>query len=262
MSKNDMIKESNNLIIIVVLALFLILSLGYIAYDKYFIKLSERSDSKTVQKDNKKEVSTIKYNKDGYFIQNLMDSIVYKSGIDHREYQLYTKDKVTVDDLSDYYKDTIIHRVVGKDYFTTAELEKASKELFGKNVYGTYPQTLTAGCKQYALNGNQYNFDPNGGGCGGTGYTYYDMIKKVDSDENHIYVYQVVGFSCSEGICKDVKAGNEDYEFNTSNTVKKINHSDDVEMKDIADDLNTYKFTFTYDKTNNIYYFESVEKEK
>ena len=201
----DLEKESNNLSIIVVLSLFLICSLGYIAYDKYFSELGEES-----VKEEEKAIEKVTYNKDGVFIKSLMKNIVIHTGISHTEFQLYAKDKVTVNDLDEEYRNSLVTDNLGKTSFTKEELKESSIEVFGKNIYTTYPSTLERICKRFLLNESGiYTQDPQSGGCGGTGYRYYDAIEEVKSDDTHIYIYQRVGFQCSEGVCKElVKDGN------------------------------------------------------
>lgn len=261
MAKNDLEKESNNLSIIVVLSLFLILCLGYIAYDMYFSKLGPTEKQSTGKNETNEKAEKEVYNKDGIFIQDLMKGIVYESYSAHEENNLYLKDKTTVEDLPEEYRNTLVHRAVGKEYFTTEELARASKKLFGKNIYSSFPQTLNVYCKKYELRDNTYAPSPIEGGCGGAGYRYYSKTTKVESDDNHIYVYQAVGYQCPEGVCKDVeKTG--DYSYKYSNPVKELdNPMTEVNMDELVEKLHTYKFTFTYDTTENIYYFESVEKE-
>ncbi len=72
MAKNDLEKESNNLSIIVVLSLFLILCLGYIAYDMYFSKLGPTEKQSTGKNETNEKAEKEVYNKDGIFIQDLM----------------------------------------------------------------------------------------------------------------------------------------------------------------------------------------------
>ena len=254
--RNDLEKESNNLSIIVVLALFLICSLGYIAYDKYFSKLGEEPEKE-------KAIEKVVYNKDGVFIKSLMKNIIIHTGISHTEFQLYAKDKVTVNDLDEMYRNSLVVDYIGKTSFTKEELKEASIAIFGKNIYASYPTKLEKICKTYILNeSGVYSQDPQSGGCGGAGYRYYDAIEDVDSDENHIYVYQRVGFQCEEGVCKELEKG--EYGYTGKTVVKKLSNpiTDEVQLNEIQNELPLYKFTFTYDNDNNIYYFESVEKEK
>ena len=257
--KEDLEKESNNLAIIVVLALFLICSLGYIAYDKYFINILGPAEE-TKKEEKKEEVEKTTYNKDGYFIQNLMNDIYYKSYIDHNEYELFINDKTTVEDFPKYYRDTLLMRKVSKEVFTTEELDKASVELFGKKVFDNYPDKISGACQTFNLSErtSTYMKDQQSGGCGGAGYRYYDKITKVESDDTAIYVFMKVGFPCDEGVCKTVEKDGDSY--NTKDVIKELdNYTDSVNMDDILKDLNEYKFTFKYDSRNNIYYFDSAE---
>ena len=106
----------------------------------------------------------------------------------------------------------------------------------------------------FFIGSNASSFDPG-----------YGQITKANKNikniDNHIYVYQAVGYQCPEGVCKDVeKTG--DYSYKYSNPVKELdNPMTEVNMDELVEKLHTYKFTFTYDTTENIYYFESVEKE-
>ena len=259
MEKNK--NGSSLLIIILLIALFA--SLGYIAYDKILLK--EEPKEKNEQTEEK--TSQISYNKDGLFIKNLMKKILYLTGYSHSEFQLYAKDKVTVDDLDDNYKNTLIMKELR--WYSKETLKEKSQELFGKNIYTIYPETISFACSKYKLNDNgEYTLQPQECGIGGTGYRYeYSKITKVESDANHIYVYQKAGFQCElgMGICKNMTL-NENGTYDNERYIPKDNIktlqqiSEEVNMDEILEQLNEYKFTFTYDTTNNIYYFESVEK--
>ncbi len=268
MSKNNLEKESNNLIIILLLAISLICSLGYIAYDKYFDKI-------VVPKEEKEEnTQTIEYNKDGYFVKELMNNIIIHNGYSHIEYQLYSKDKVTSSDLATSYRDSLVLSYMLNvehiyNNFTKEELDNTSKRLFGKSLYNTAPDTISGNCKTY-----KYTENPGGtstyldqvvGGCGGAGYLYSDKITKTESDENHIYVYQKVAFltiadpsssEYKESIYKTINY-KEDGKYEYEELIDTVNGS--IKIDDYLDKLNEYKFTFTYDNDNNTYYFESVE---
>ena len=256
MAKNDLEKESNNLSIIVVLALFLICSLGYIAYDKYFYKMFEGEPVDNCVDKEVKEQSTF-YKEDSIFVKNLMDKVVLKTGIDHEEFQLYAKEKVTVDDLTSDYKNNLIgYNMKGSK--TVSNFDLTSKELFGKNIYDTMPEVIHMNCEEYKLMDDYYVKQPQVGGCGGTGYRYYDIIDRVEQTKGTVYVFQRVGFQCNEGVCKNVVKENTRYAG--KDVVKKLdNPMQEVNLNDLKKELNEYKFTFKLDKNNNIYYFESVE---
>ena len=265
--RNELVKESNNLSIIVVLALFLICSLGYIAYDKYYSDFSTSNSSVNVKDVKKSGTKQTAYNKDGIFIKKLMKKAVIHSGFNHAEYELYLNDKVMATDLSEKYKNELIINNIGRSSFTIRELEDSSIEVFGKNVYTNYPIKLEKICRTYNLNDNYYLEDMNSGGCGGAGYQYLETIEKVTSDENHIYVYNRVGYRCPKGVCTGIHQGVDQYTYDK--VVKEITANNELEyyntvidLEEIKDQLDVYKFTFTYDSNNNIYYFESVEKEK
>lgn len=255
---NDLERESNNLSIIVVLALFLICSLGYIGYDKYYADTDVGSvDVRQVEKSKAKGIS---YNKDGIFIKSLMKKIILHTGIDHSENQLYEKDRVTLSDLSDVYKNSLIINNIHNTSFSPAELEESSIEIFGKNIYNPEPQTIDVTCASYTRGDNDIYSYTQGGGCGGAGYRYYELIDSVDSDEDHIYVYQRVAFSCEEGVCNNLEKTSTGYK-GTGVVQKLDNPYDKVYLNEIKNDLPLYKFTFKYHENHNIYYFESVEKE-
>ena len=209
------------------------------------------------------ETSTkIEYNKDGYFIKDLMKRIIYTDGYSHNEFQVYAKDKVTVDDLTELYKNELIlgHEV---NFIKYDQLKDCSIKTFGKNIYSTPPKQFQAFCSKYILSEKGDFYTKEEIGCGGIGYRYdYNKITKVESDDNHIYVYQRAGFQGEDGINKNITTINENgnIRYVAKDLVKKVEFTDNVNLDEILDRLNEYKFTFTYDKTNNTYYFESVEK--
>lgn len=258
---NDLEKESNYLSIVVVLALFLICSLGYIAYDKFFLHIAD-SEKEAKQSSVEKPEVVVELNKDGYFVQNLINDIYYQSGVDHNEFQLFVNEKTTADDLTEYYRNSLIVRKLRKMSFTTEELDKTTYELFGKKVFDSYPDKIVGACSTYEMttNGSMYTENNNAGGCGGSGYRYYDKITSVDTDENHIYIYQKVGFQCSEGICKTpIRDNNHDTYTAKDPIVELEDPMDSVDLDSMINDLNEYKYTYQYDTKNNIYYFVSVE---
>ena len=254
MAKKDLENESNNLTIIVVLSLFLICSLGYIAYDKFFSRLAETENGKVIFTKEKTE-----YNKDGIYIKQLMNKVIYHSGINHDEYQLFVKDKVTVEDLSDTYKNTLVFNNVKGSRYTIDNLLNSSQDIFGKGIYTNYPEKINVLCNTYHLRQDGvYEVDPQTGSCGGTNYQYYEKIEKVTSNKDHIYVDVRVGFQCDEGVCSSVEKQGDNYVGKS--VVKKLDSpASEVNLDEIKDQLILYRFTFTYDARNNLYYFEKVQ---
>ena len=188
------------------LFILLLASVGYIVYDKVFTKekayTKDEGTCSTTKEETPEEVKESKYNKDGIFINDLMEG-VEQSNIGNFSYELYSADKVTADDLSDAYRSQMIVKRLNNG-FTKGDYEKASKILFGK-IY-TPGNTINTLCASYELQGNIYVM--TGGGCGGTRLVDIKKITKVENDTNHIYVYQKVGFQCVDKICKNLNNTN------------------------------------------------------
>lgn len=256
-------KKGNGLVTVVIILLLICFGLGgfiYLNKDKIFTQQTKETTEKTTEADTPKKTE---YNKDGYFIQDLMDKIIYFTGGNTQEYEVYAKDKVTVEDLTDSYKNTLAIKQIGNDksqFLNKEDLKEGSIKAFGKNIYSTYPEKFEAFCNIYTFNGTYYEYENPG--CGGIGPERYTEITKIDSDDNHIYVYQKAGFYGDKGIYKNVsiKKTNGYNEYEVTDFIKEDDFPSTVKMSEILDQLNEYKFTFTYDETNNIYYFESVEK--
>ena len=258
--------KGNGLVIIVIILLLICLGLGgfiYLNKDKILVKQTKETAEK--QEKEAESAKKIEYNENGYFIKSLMNKIINTDGYSHKEFQVYAKDKVTVDDLSDHYKNTLVLSQInlgGTDLLYKESLKEGSIKAFGKNIYSTYPQKFEAFCNVYTLNDTYYEMENPG--CGGMGYRYdYNKITKIESDDNHIYIYQKAGFQGEDGINKNITTTNEKgyTEYVAKDLVKKAEFTDTINLDEILDQLNEYKFTFTYDETNNIYYFESVEKQ-
>ena len=252
-------KKGNGLVIVVIILLLICLGLGgfiYLNKDKIFTQQTKETAEKTTEADAPKKTE---YNKDGYFIQDLMDKIIYISH-DTLEYQVYTKDKLTVDDLEENYRNTLI---LGNDkkQIHESQLEELSIKTFGKNFFTNHPKRIGVHCASYVSNDESGWYRREEGECGGIPPYRYTKITKVESDDKHIYVYQKAGFYGDKGIYKNVSSKNGDYGYETTELIKEVEFPNTVEMSEILDQLNEYKFTFTYDETNNIYYFESVEKQ-
>ena len=250
MAKKDLVYESNNLSIIVILSLFLICSLGYIAYEKILTHIGDT--------DNVGVMQEINYNKDGIYIRKLMDKILYHSGINHDEYQLFAKEEVTVDDLSENYKNALVFHNINGSSYSIDNLANSSQDIFGKSIFMNYPEKINVLCDSYHLRQDGvYEMDSQSGSCGGTGYQYYEKIESVSAKKDHIYVTIRVGFQCDGGICNVIEKDENDYK--ATHLIKKLDSpTSDVNLNDIEKDLARYTFTFTYDYRNNLYYFERV----
>ncbi|MBQ9181450.1 MAG: hypothetical protein IJ134_02325 [Bacilli bacterium] len=266
-------KRSKAVPFLVFIIIILIIGLVgmYLYYNGYLDKyIGKASTNNTSEKEEKTTSPTVSYNKDGEFIKSLMDKILYKDYYSHDEFQLYSKDIVKVDDLSDNYKNNLIVLNMRKNTtevssISESNLMQSSKNLFGKNIYSVFPEKLEILCKTFThdVSNKMYTKDLNSGGCGGTGYSYLDYITKVESDDQNIYVYQKVAFQGKDGIYKNVSV--KDNSYSTSEILVEYKQNTiefDFDVEKNLDKMNEYKFSFKYDKENNIYYFESVEKVK
>ena len=254
-------------VLAIILFILLLCSLGYIGYDKLIAKKgAEKCRVEVETKEEEKEetaesanVSTIEYNKDGYYVRDLMSKI-YSRTTDNSENGLYVKERTTVDDLSEKYVNyLIINRVLSSNSFAKSEFEEESELMFGKKI--TRSDVMNSLCGiSYNLNGDAYIRSDVDGGCGGIGLRYFDKITKVESDSMHIYVYQKKGFQCGDKICKEVKQSSDGYEAYEEIGAVDLSVSEELITEQYLEQLHEYKFTFTYDSTNNIHYFESIER--
>ena len=259
---------------VILLLVLLLCSVGYIGYDKFVAKeeksesVSEKvkADSKKENKEETKEENnnpTIKYNKDGLFVKQLMDKI-YKRTTTGLEEALYAKDVVKIEDLdTKYLNELVITNMPTSDtFFSKKEFDDTAYMLFGKTLnIGSKIDSLCGVSYILSEGGHWYEKHNSEDGCGGTGFRYINKVVKVENDANHIYVYQKKGFQKGDEICKNIQKNSYGY-YEGVNPLKKVSFEDNDEKitEELLDRLNEYKFTFTYDENNNIYYFEKVER--
>lgn len=268
----DTQKKGKGSIILIFFLILIIIGLGvYIAYDKGLI-VREKNIVNT-EKENKEEENEkdeINYNKDGAFIQGLINSVRYLDGSSHSEDELYVKDIVTATDLSESYRNNLIYRQMVSEAradfsygFSAEDFKNASLHLFGQDFNATPASKIFARCLEFNYSDGYYSVKPNSGGCGGAGYFYPEYTTKVETEDDDIYIYQKIAFQGPDGVYKTVvKNDSSEHQGDNFKYVDKIatyETPDDFNIENYLDKVNEYKYTFTYDKNNNVYIFKSIE---
>ena len=207
-----------------------------------------------------------KYNKDDELIKNLIKKIVYESGSTHDEDQLYESNKVTLANLSDIYKNSLVLLNISnsdKSNIKRNDFSRSSLDLFGEDIYINRPNKISALYYQYTYDNTNDSYTMKEIPGGGAGYMYYSYINRVATKDNYIYIFNKVAFQCGKADewCKDVvrvypyPSTNSDYYY-----FEGVNKIDD--LKNNLDKLHEYMFTFKKNSSGDGYYFVSVEKLK
>ena len=258
-SKNFKIFRKNLLILIL---LGIIVYFGYCLWDcKYFWFLKEKNSEviETVKKDEDKKEEIIKdkawyITNYGYLLDNMKLDLSYDNP---NIYYLYTNnyDKSTIKDtikLNLAYK--FIENKNETDYsYTVSEedMKNAYIKLFG-SLDNYNPTSFTVGCMQFYYNNYEKIFTAYKFNCDSTNPLHIkEEIKDMYEDNGKIVIETVMG------VYSDYK-----YLFNYSNLYASIaiDFDESKSVLNYEENLNTYKYTFN--KNDNGYYFESIEKTK
>lgn len=258
-SKNFKIFRKN---IFILILLAIIVYFGYCLWDCRYFKFMQ--DKKTVvkevnKKSEEKEEEIVKDKE--WYITNygyLLDDMKLDLSYDNSNiYYLYTNsfDRASIKDT---IKLNLAYKFVDDkhetDYNYTIyedDVKNAYIKLFG-SLDNYNPTSFTVGCMQFYYNDNEKVFTAYKFNCDSSNSLHIkEEIKDMYEDNGKIVIETVMG------VYSDYK-----YLFNYSNLYNSVavDFDESKSVLDYEDKLNTYKYTFN--KNDNGYYFESIEKTK
>lgn len=295
--KNDVGRPSNKTIkirrilkgILLIIVMFVIFAGGYLLndYQNNETNKQTKKDKGEVVKTNNEKTEELNINS-----KDVMDLYIPFSYFTHEasDEELYSKDKITPDDLSIEYKNRLAfakyNNEVDKknlyegnikideyefepDYLKSSTLEKSYKKLFGENTkyiaksfdsYGIDTLSMT-----YNKENDVYLADLAAGDY--TGYRYGKELYKAIKVGNKIELYEYVVVYNEDwhkgivGVFSNIEDAN-----NFQNAIKQKQMNYDTGTSDlILDDLSDYKdkaseYKLTFEKDDNNYVFKQIEK--
>ena len=262
-NKNFKLFKKNILILILIAV---IVYFGYCLWDaKYFWFMKSKHDEIVVKKSNKenKEEQPEEIVKDkawyitnyGYLLDNLKLDLSYDNP---NIYYLYI-DNYDKSNIKDTIKLNLAYKFIDNknetDYsFTISEddMKNAYIKVFG-SIDNYNPTSFTVGCMQFYYNNIENIYTAYKFTCDSSNPLHIkEEIKDMYEDNDKIIIETVMG----------VYNENNKYLFNYSNLYSSvaIDFDDSKSVLDYEDKLNMYKYTFN--KNNDNYYFEKIEKIK
>ena len=258
-SKNFKIFRKN---IFILILLAIIVYFGYCLWDcRYFKFMQDKKTTvKEVTKKAEEKEEVIVKDKEwyitnyGYLLDNMKLDLSYDNS---NIYYLYTNsfDRASIKDT---IKLNLAYKFVDDkhetDYNYTIyedDMKNAYVKLFG-SLDNYNPTSFTVGCMQFYYNNNEKVFTAYKFSCDSSNSLHIkEEIKDMYEDNGKIVIETVMG------VYSDYK-----YLFNYSNLYNSIavDFDESKSVLDFEDKLNTYKYTFN--KNDNGYYFESIEKTK
>ena len=261
-SKNFKLFRKN---IFILLLIAIIVYFGYCLWDvRYFNFMKDKNSTNTkqvIKNEDKEEVIEVVKDKDwyitnyGYLLDNMKLDLSYDNP---NIYYLYTGnyDSSTIKDtikLNLAYK--FVENKNETDYNYTIkedDMKSAFIKVFG-NIDNYNPTSFTVGCMQFYYNNNDKLYMAYKFSCDSTSTLHIkEEIKDMYEQNDKIIIETVMG----------VYDEANKYLFNYSNLYASvaIDFDDTKSVLDYEENLNTYKYTFN--KNNDNYHFESIERTK
>lgn len=257
---------------IVVLVLFAGLAIGAGGSYVYFQVTNKDNlgtDVSDSKKDSNKEVedkvNDIEVSIDSVYVNELIDQYDKASTpTPDLVSTIYKNDKTNVTELGEEYLRFLVMKkantsVMNSFYIDGDRFQKMVKLLYGNQVsLDNKSFSIDNGCLSYVYNNGYYSYDVSKEGCGGT--TVYSMrrevvdaVKKSDTLEATI-AYAIVNVATKEVFT----------DFSANTPAGKIDglNSDTLNVRENASKLHQFKYVFTYDKMNDGYYLNYVQKVK
>ena len=262
-SKNLKIFKKN---IFILFLLGVIVYFGYCLWDaRYFwfmkSKNVESVVKKVTEKEEKEEKEEIVKDKSwyitnyGYLLDNMKLDLSYDNP---NVYYLYSG-KFDRTNIKDTIKLNLVYKFVDNknetDYDYTIkedDMKNAYIKLFG-SLDNYNPTSFTVGCMQFYYNNVENIYTAYKFNCDSTNSLQIkEEIKDMYEDNDKIIIETVMG----------VYDQNNHYLFNFSNLYSSvaIDFDESKSVLDYEDKLNTYKYIFN--KNNDSYYFDSIEKNR
>lgn len=257
-------KSKTGLIAFITLIAGLLIGVGGSYY--YFEVMTKdsntiKSSSEKEDKNSKTEDTSVEISADSLYIKELIENYdnYYISNTEIYD-SLYTKDKTTLADLSEEYLRAITMRKANKNitgflFITGEEFQNAATKLFGNQVtLENKAFSIAGGCTSYEYDGN-YTIAPTQGRCGGTSAVNLSR-KIVNAVKQDSKLEVIVAIALENGMDNKVYKGFDNKQL--SNEIVGVS-ADSFNISEHIDKLNQYKYTFTYDTTNDGYILNAIE---
>lgn len=254
---------------LVLLMLIIGLALGIGGSYVYFEVIDKSQNNSTVKEKepvknnttNDKDNDEVEISVDSVYINELVDQYdAYMISNIELIDTLYKNDKTNISSLdSSYLRKLVIQRANGLYSVSGEKFQNTVKLLFGNQV--TLPNEdfqIDGGCTSYEYKNDYYLIKP-GGGCGGTTSRYMkrDIIKAIKkSDKLEITIAYALIDYMSNKVYVDI-----DNNRNLLNEITNVS-IENIDIRANASKLHQFKYVFEYDKINDGYYLEYIEKVK
>ena len=237
-------KKNSSVVVIILLVVLLVLSVGYIAYDKLY------ATNKDVNSSNEEKNSIPEYeelNIKSDFVIDLNERSRFANSCGDID-EILKKDKMNVSEFTNAQRLEIASEIAYrydddddgyKEVIDEEDLIKAFKKIFGNNATYTVSDFYNP-CPDFKYDKSIKRY-----------ITRSEEIIDAKKYNDRIEIITALAFSSDEGVFADVKMKN------------KISSLDDnFKLISRKDQLKQYKYTYTYDKETGNYYYYSIEKIK
>lgn len=272
--KKEVLEHKKKKVWPLVLMLIIGLALGIGGSYVYFEVIDKNQNKNSL---TEKEKETVKNNtandKDNDEVEISVDSVYINELVNQYDSYmisnielvdtLYKNDKTNISSLdSSYLRELVIKRAnnsLGNLYISGERFQNTVKLLFGNQVTLPNEDFQVNGCISYQYQNDHYSIKPTEGGCGGTTSWYMkrDIIKAIKkSDKLEITIAYAVLDWAENKVYMDID--------NNRNLVNEITDVsiDNIDIRANASKLHQFKYVFEYDKTNDGYYLNYIEKVK
>lgn len=254
---------------IVVLVLFAGLAIGVGGSYMYFQAVNKDNlgtDASDSKKDSNKEgedkVNDIEISVDSVYVNELIDQYDnYSISTADLADTIYKNDKTNVAELGEEYLRALVMKkantsIMNSFYIDGDRFQKMVKLLYGNQVsLDNKSFSIDNGCLSYVYNNGYYTYDSSKGGCGGI--TVYSMRREViDAVKKSDTLEVTIAYAIVNAETKEV------FTDNTPNGKIDNLNSDTLDVRENASKLHQFKYVFAYDKTNDGYYLNYVQKVK
>lgn len=235
---------------------------NYLLVRSNVISISNGEDKRDTNASREDLDDTLKISKDSLYIKELIDAydISFISNVDVWN-SLYSKDKITVNEFSSELLNATAMKKANKEFLgnlfvSGEEFLEAGKMLYGNQVaFQNQTFSIAKGCTKYNFNNGYYSVDPESGACGGISMlsmdrTIVDAVRK----DNTLEVTVAIA----------LKHSGENKVYKDKDATKLIENvtADTFNIDNYTDSLDKFKYVFTYDKENDGYYLNYIEKVK
>ncbi len=208
--------------------------------------------------DDNQNSNVVSLNTKGTLVNELISRIDYDKGCGI-EAGLYKKARLTVDDMSDSYRNALVAKeAYGKKIdsnitFSQEEFQKAIETLFGTTVQ-INDSSMTDICPSIFYDtANQVYREQSDSPCNPTCSQFKTIrhIVKAEKTDKNIFIY--VAVANFDQVSRKI------YNVNDDNSVIQGIDGNTFDITVDYEKVNNYKYTYNYDSENNNYIFKSIE---